>query len=140
MGSYPYEYYVQMVEEKYFGSVDRRDLAATLECFCPDAVFIIRSVTMQEGRPQLAVTTHAGRDTGIKRMFENLFNNYNFMVHKDFSHVVDTERERCAAQFNVVLVGTDGRQVNMSNCNFFYLEQGKFKRVEVYMSGENVLI
>ncbi|MEM4412688.1 MAG: nuclear transport factor 2 family protein [Candidatus Caldarchaeum sp.] len=129
-----------MVEEKYFGSVDRKDLAATLECFCPDAVFIIRSTTAQGGYPQLVITTHKGRDTGIKQMFENLFQNYSFMVHKDFTHVVDTERERCAAQFDVILVGADGRQITMSNCNFFYLEQGKFKRVEVYMSGENVLV
>jgi ketosteroid isomerase-like protein len=129
-----------MVEDRYFGSVDRKDLAATLECFCPDAVFTIRSTTVCDGQLKAIVTVHEGRDTGIRRMFENLFNNYTFMVHKDFTHVVDVEHERCAAQFNVVLVGTDGREIHMSNCNFFYLEGGKFKRVYVYMMAENVLV
>ncbi|MCS7158634.1 MAG: nuclear transport factor 2 family protein [Blastocatellia bacterium] len=139
-GIYPYEYYIEMVENKYFENVDRKDLAAVLDCFCPDAIFTIRSTTVDEGRTRLVVTTHQGRDTGIKRMFENLFDNYSFMVHKDFTHVVDVERGRCAAQFDVILIAADGRQINMSNCNFFYLEQGKFKRVDVYMSGENVLV
>jgi ketosteroid isomerase-like protein len=127
---YPYEYYVQMVEEKYFANVDRKDLAATLDCFCEDAVFTIQS----------AFTTHEGRDRGVKRMFETFFENYTSGAHKDFRHVVDVEHERCASQFNVELVTADGAQTKLSNCNFFYFENGKFKRVFVYMSGENVLV
>ncbi len=125
----PYDYYTQIVE-KYFASVDRKDMAATLNCFCQDAVFTIQS----------AFTIHEGRDTGIKQMFENFFENFPSGVHKDFRHVVDVDNERCAAQFNVELIGADGSQTNLSNCNFFYFEDGKFKRVYVYMSGANVLV
>jgi hypothetical protein len=40
----------------------------------------------------------------------------------------------------VYLQESDGKETRMSNCNFFYLENGKFKRVYVYMSGPNVLV
>ncbi len=125
----PYEYYVDMVENKYFGKVDQKDLAATLDCFTEDAVFTIQS----------AFTTHEGRDTSIKGMFERLFDHYVVIVHKDFWHVVDEGHQCCASRFNVELEDKNGKRTSLSNCNFFYLENGKFKRVYVYMSGENVL-
>lgn len=125
----PANFYTDMIEQKYFANVRRKDLAATLACFCPDAVFTIQS----------AFRVHRGRDTEIKRMFENLFRNYATIVHSDFSHVVDVEQERCAAQFDVELTAPDGQKTRMSNCNVHLFENGKFKRVYVYMSGENIL-
>lgn len=128
---FPADYYKNMVVNQYFGRVDHKDLGAVLRTFAPDAVFTIQS----------AFTTHAGRDTGIKKMFENLFENYKVIVHKDFVHVVDPENNACSAQFNVELADPAGNLTKLSNCNFFYLdEHGKFKRVFVYMSGPNVLI
>jgi ketosteroid isomerase-like protein len=127
-----HDYYMDMVEEKYFASVDRKDMDAVLDCFAEDAVFTIQS----------AFTTHEGRDTGIRKMFENLFATYEQkIVHRDFKHVVDVENNRCAAQFEVELADAEGNETYLSNCNFFYLnENGKFERVFVYMSGENVLV
>jgi len=126
------DYYVDMVEQKYFANVDRKDMDAVLDCFTEDAVFTIQS----------AFTTHEGRDTGIRKMFENLLETYEQkIVHRDFKHVVDVENNRCAAQFEVELTDNDGNETYLSNCNFFYLdENGKFERVFVYMSGENVLV
>jgi ketosteroid isomerase-like protein len=127
-----HDYYVDMVESKYFANVDRKDMDAVLDCFTEDAVFTIQS----------AFTTHEGRETGIRRMFENLFETYpQKIVHRDFKHVVDAENNRCAAQFEVELTDAEGNETYLSNCNFFYLdENGKFERVFVYMSGENVLV
>jgi hypothetical protein len=62
-GKFPAEYYKDMVVSKYFGRVDHKDLGAVLRTFAPGAVFTIQS----------AFTTYEGRDTGIKKMFENLF-------------------------------------------------------------------
>ena len=130
-GKFPAEYYKDMVGDRYFGKVDRKDLGGVLRTFTPGAVFTIQS----------AFTTYEGRDTGIKKMFENLFENYKVIVHKDFVHVVDTENNACSAQFNVELTDEAGKLTKMSNCNFFYLDDdGKFKRVFVYMSGPNVLV
>lgn len=127
-----YDYYVDMVESKYFANVDRKDMEAVLDCFAEDAVFTIQS----------AFTTHEGRDAGIRQMFENLFETYSQkIVHRDFKHVVDVDNNRCAAQFEVELTDGEGAETYLSNCNFFYLdENGKFERVFVYMSGENVLV
>jgi hypothetical protein len=56
-------------------------------------------------------------------------------------HVVDSENNACSAQFNVELIDATSKLTKMSNCNFFYLDDdGKFKRVFVYMSGPNVLV
>lgn len=126
----PLNFYTDMIAQKYFAAVDRKDLKATLECFCPDAVFTIQS----------SFTVHEGRDTGIKKMFETFFAGYKTIIHKDFKHIVDPQQERCAAQFNVVLVDNAGNTINLSNCNVHYFENGKFKRVYVYMSGANVLV
>jgi ketosteroid isomerase-like protein len=128
-----HDYYVDMVEEKYFANVDRKNLDGVLECFAEDAVFTIQS----------HFTVHEGRDAGIKKMFEGLFATYEpKIVHKDFEHVVDVENNRCSAKFNVELVEADGgKELTFSNCNFFFLdENGKFERVFVWFSGENVLV
>jgi ketosteroid isomerase-like protein len=126
----PLNFYTDMIAQKYFAAVDRKDLKATLECFCEDAVFTIQS----------SFTVHEGRDTGIKKMFETFFTGYKTIIHKDFVHVLDPQQDRCAAQFNVVLVDNAGNTINLSNCNVHYFENGKFKRVYVYMSGPNVLL
>jgi ketosteroid isomerase-like protein len=115
-----------MVKNRYFANVDRKNIEGVLECFHPDAVFTVQS----------AFSTHKGRDTGIRRMFSNLFDKYSGILHTDFRHVVDVEGECCASQFNVENVSArDGAESHLSNCNFFYLEGDRFKRVYVYMSG-----
>jgi ketosteroid isomerase-like protein len=120
------EDYANMVENRYFANVDRKNLENVLDCFHPDAIFAIQS----------AFSTHEGRDTGIRKMFESLFERYSEILHKDFQHVVDVEGECCASRFSVENVSAqDGTETHLSNCNFFYLEGDKFKRVYVYMSG-----
>ena len=42
-GKFPTEYYKDMVENKYFGKVDRKDLGAVLRTFIPSAVFTVQS-------------------------------------------------------------------------------------------------
>ena len=34
----------------------------------------------------------------------------------------------------------DGRHVEMRNCNFFQIEDGRFKHVTIYMTDENPLV
>ncbi|HXN21740.1 MAG TPA: nuclear transport factor 2 family protein [Candidatus Dormibacteraeota bacterium] len=125
-----HSFYTDMIEQKYFANVRQKNLAATLACFCEDAVFTIQS----------AFVVHEGRDRGIKRMFERFFENYTTVMHMDFVHIVDPEKDRCAVQFNAVLVAPNGKKTTMSNCNVHHFENGKFKRVYVYMSCDNVLI
>jgi hypothetical protein len=124
------EQLIDIVVNQYFANVDRKNLQATLDCFNPDVVFTIQS----------AFHTHTGRDTGVKAMFENLSSTYSQKIwHGNFRHVVDVERGHIASQFDVELIDAAGKVTKLSNCNFFWLENGKFKTVYVYMSGDNVL-
>lgn len=121
------EDYIDMVENRYFANVDLKDLDAVLDCFHQDAVFVVQS----------AFSAHKGRDTGIRGMFEKLFENYApKILHRDFRHVVDVPNGCCASQFSVENISTyDGTETVMSNCNFFYFDADKLKGVYVYMSG-----
>jgi len=53
---------------------------------------------------------------------------------------VDVESEAICSQFSVEVTPTDAdSELRYENCNRFYLKDGKFTRVFVYMSGENLL-
>jgi ketosteroid isomerase-like protein len=125
-----YGYLVDMVE-RYFNFVDTYDLDGVLSCFTEDAVVTIQS----------AHAMHTGRDTEIRAMYEELFATYaTHMRHVHFRHVADPDNGRIASQFSVELTDTGDTSVRLTNCNFWYLEGGRFKRMYVYMSdGVNVL-
>ena len=124
------EQLIDMVVQKYFHSVDAYDVQGVLACFHDDATFTVRS-----GQP----AQHKGMDE-IKGMIDELFKNFpNKMVHKDFHHIIDVEEESIASRFKVELRSINNEDVYQTNCNFFYLENGRFKDVHVYMMGENVL-
>jgi len=125
-----YGYLVDMVEHQYFRNVDEKNLDGVLDCFNKDAVFTIQS----------SGTVHEGRDDGIKEMFENLFDNYDRTIHRHFHHIADPPNSRIASQFTVDFWEPGEDTYYYTNCNFWYLEDGKFQEVYVYMSDENVLV
>lgn len=126
-----YEYYIDIVTKRYFHGVDNKHLDMVLDCFHPDAT--LREMTSD--------TLHEGRDDGIKRMFTDLFANNTRIWHGNFVHTVDTTSEAVCSQFSVEIEpqGGDG-ELRYENCNRFYLRDGKFTRVCVYMSGDNLLV
>ncbi len=126
----PYEHFVDIVVKRYFDAVDTKDLPRILDCFLPDAT--LREMTSD--------TLHAGRDTGIRAMFERLLADNQRIWHGNFVHTVDREEEAICSQFSVEIApkGLD-RELRYENCNRFYLKDGRFERVFVYMSGENLL-
>ncbi|MES1943940.1 hypothetical protein PC39_07494 [Salinisphaera sp. PC39] len=129
MAAFPRQHYIDMVEKHYFGNVDRKNMQAVLDCFQEDG-----SLTVQT-----APITHEGRDAGVREMFQTLFDSYQVIWHGNFEHTVDVENECIATRFDVRLVDHDGGEVELHNCNFWYCRDGKFQRVYVFMSGENVL-
>lgn len=120
---------VGMAQNRYFGNVDKKDLRAVLDCFNEDAVFTIQS----------SFTVHESRETGIKGMFERLFENHSSILHSDFETIADPEAQSVSSRFRVELDHVDGSHVTLLNVNHWYLRDGKFQRVFVWMSGENVL-
>ena len=127
---HPYEYYVDIVTKRYFHGVDNGDLQLILDCFHEDA--LMKEMTSN--------TLHEGREQGIRRMFTDLLNDNERIWHGNFVHTVDVEGESIASQFTVEIKPREsGEELRYENCNRFYLEDGRFKEVYVYMSGENLL-
>lgn len=120
---------IEMVETHYFGNVDAKRLEPALACFRPDATLAV----------QTAGVSHEG-EAAIRRMFTDFFASAKSIYHGDYSHVVDVEGQSIASQFVARNTYADGRKVEMHNCNFFALKDGRFARVTIYMSGENPLV
>ena len=130
MAQIPYEYYVDIVTKRYFHSVDNYNLEQVLDCFHEDAT--LTEVT--------SMTVHEGRDAGIRTMFEGLFDAHDRIWHGNFVHTADTQTQGICSQFSVeVTPKGEPDFLRYENCNRFYLRDGKFDKVFVYMSGENLL-
>ena len=129
MSNYPYEHYVDIVTNRYFQGVDNLDLDMVMDCFHKDAV--LREMTSN--------TVHDGYDA-IKEMFVGLFGFHSRIWHGNFVHTVDVNEQAICSQFSVEVTPKEtGEELRYENCNRFYLDDGRFKRVFVYMSGENLL-
>jgi len=120
---------IDLVENRYFASVDGKNLEGTLDAFAADATL----------RVETAKVEHVGHDA-IGRMFGDFMGATAKIYHGDFSHVVDAEKQLIASQFVARNNYDDGREVEMNNCNFFAVEDGRFAHVTVYMSDENPLV
>ncbi len=120
---------IALVENAYFANVDGKNLEPAVACFAEDA----------ELRIQSAHVSHVGRDQ-IRRMFKDFMAGTKIIYHGDFSHVVDVENQWIASQFVARNDYDDGRYVEMRNCNFFQIEDDRFKRVTIYMTDENPLV
>lgn len=129
MADHPYEYYPDIVTKRYFHGVDNYNMDMVLDCFHEDAV--LTEVT--------SMTVHEGRDAGIRTMFEGLFDAHERIWHGNFVHTADVDSEAICSQFSVEVTPKGGDELRYENCNRFYLKDGKFTRVFVYMSGENLL-
>ncbi|MCK5668754.1 MAG: nuclear transport factor 2 family protein [Gammaproteobacteria bacterium] len=128
MDTNPYGYYVDIVTKRYFHGVDNFDMNLVLDCFHEDAVLQVMTSN----------TTHEGIDA-IKTMFTGLFDTHSRIWHGNFVHTVDIKRQSICSQFSVEVTPHGEDLLRYENCNRFYLEDGKYKRVYVYMSGENLL-
>ena len=120
---------IALVEDAYFSNVDNKNLEPAVACFAEDA----------ELRIQSAHVSHVGHDQ-IRRMFRDFMGATKIIYHGDFIHVVDVEHQWIASQFVARNDYNDGRHVEMRNCNFFQIEDGRFKRVTIYMTDENPLV
>ncbi|WP_347718528.1 nuclear transport factor 2 family protein [Sphingomonas sp.] len=120
---------IAFATKSYFGSVDAKDMAATLACFHDESLLTV----------QTSFTRHAGKPA-IRRMFDEFFSSFETIVHRDFTCTVDEANGRISASFEAVLTAADGSVTRLNNTNFWRFRDGKFQEVHVYMSGANVLV
>jgi len=128
------DYYVTLVEDDYFGSVAREDIAAAMACFTPDA-----KVTIYHGDAparRFAVAPEAG-ESPLRDFYDHLLANYAPRF-SGFDHFVDVESGRCAATFDVALAPKPGSayldsgERRLKNCNFFHCRDGKIRDMIIY--------
>ncbi|RGP53647.1 nuclear transport factor 2 family protein [Pseudomonas abyssi] len=122
------EQLIDLATKQYFANVDCKNMDAVLACFHPDVQFTIQTDNL----------THPGVE-GVRKMFEGLFSTYDEIWHGDFEMAADDATQTVCARFNVYLKDPAGNETRLSNCNFWYVRDGKFERVFVFMSGDNVL-
>jgi ketosteroid isomerase-like protein len=115
--------------EAYFAALDGRRLEAVLDYFNPDAVFTVQS----------AFIVCAGRDQQIRQMFEQFLDTYETALHTDFEHIVDPHLQSISSRFRVELDNRDGSHETKQSVNQWYFRDGRFQRVYVWISGDNVL-
>ncbi len=127
-------HYVRLVEEEYFGSVSRADVAGALACFTDDA-----TVTIFHGDavPRVFKKTPGADETPLSRFFEHLVANYEPRF-TEFVHYIEPEAGRCAARFLVTLTPRaesayrDAGVQRLRNCNFFECRDGRIRDMIVY--------
>jgi ketosteroid isomerase-like protein len=125
--------WIELIEERYFGSLTRGDIASALACFAPDAVVTVRH---GDSLPRTFRNDGEGADA-LRRFFEHLLANYE-PSFTDFVHYVDADNERCASRFTVRLTVRPGSAAaaagdqELKNCNFFDLEDGRISEMLIY--------
>lgn len=123
-----YQFLIDIVTKRYFDGVDTKALDLVLDCFTEDAV--LTEVTSR--------TVHAGKRQ-IAAMFRRLFVDFEQLWHGNFVHVADPQSNTICSQFTVLITPIGGTPLRYENCNRFYLDDDRFSRVFVYMSGDNLL-
>jgi RNAse (barnase) inhibitor barstar len=120
---------VELTLEKYFASVDAKNLDAVMDCFHDNAMLTVQNVFV----------VHDSKDA-IRRMFIDFMDSFETIIHRDFVCTIDEKNGRIVASFVAELVDADGNTTLLHNTNFWRVRGDKFQEVYVYMSGENPLV
>ena len=120
---------VDLAINKYFGNVDKKNMAGVLDCFNEGGMMCV----------QTDFVRHAGK-AEVERMFEDFFSTWETILHHQFITTVDEKNGRIAACFEAVLTDADGGRTVFNNTNFWRVRDGKFQEVYIYFSGPNVLV
>jgi ketosteroid isomerase-like protein len=119
---------IELAINRYFGSVDAKNLDSVVDCFHDNAMITV----------QTAFTIHEGKES-IKRMFVDFMGAHKTIIHKDFTCTVDEGNGRIVASFTAELENDDGSWTRLNNTNFWRIRDDKFQEVYIYMSGDNPL-
>ena len=120
---------IDLALNKYFASVDAKNLDAVLSCFHDNAMLTV----------QTAFAVHSGKEN-IRRMFVDFMDSFETIIHRDFTTTVDAKNGRISACFIAELEDSEGNTTLLYNTNFWRVRDDKFQEVYVYMSGANPLV
>ncbi len=126
--------YITLVEDTYFGSVVRGDMAAILDCFTDNAVVTIRH---GDDAPRLFHRNPGPGQVDVAEFYSHLLGQFDPWFG-DYHHYYDPEAHTGASRFQVKLTPRSDRPdvaaQHLFNCNFFELEGGKIREMLIYYS------
>ncbi len=121
---------IDLVEKRYFNTMDQGRLDETLECVAEDCVWNIYPADI----------SLKGRDGPIRGAFEDALGKYQTVWHGNFEWTVDEAAQRVAAAFDVRLVDHEGRATELANVKMFRVEDGRFTRMDLYFSTNDPVV
>jgi hypothetical protein len=127
---------IELIEQRYFGSVMRADVPAVMACFTPDARVLIRHGDLP---PRHFGATPAPGESPLVSFYEHICGQYDCWFG-EFAHTIDTRAQRAASLFQVRLKPRPGGLYagspvqRLSNCNFFDFTGGRIGRMLIYYS------
>ena len=134
MSGFDRNYYIDLIENDYFGNVSKEDIKSACDCFTGDSEVIIYHGD-NPVRLFYKVPGH-GRDS-LEVFYEHLVGNYDASF-SNFLHTIDLDEQRCASNFLVTLspkpdseyrdIGT----LTLNNSNFFRFNKGKIFYMIIY--------
>ena len=126
--------YVNLVENRYFGSVTAAELDAVCACFTADAVI---TILHGDNPPRIFKASPAAGEAPMRDFWAHLCANFHGRFTQ-FEHFIDVDAGRCAATFIVTLspkpesAYADGGVLTLRNCNFFWIRGDRIERMTVY--------
>lgn len=127
---------ITLIEQTYFGNVQRGDLDATMACFTADAHVRIRHGDNPERR--FGVEPNTG-EASLRDFYVHLCGNYTAWFGA-FIHYIDGDEDRAASRFTVHLSPkpdgqyADAGKQELLNCNFFEFRAGLISDMIIYYS------
>lgn len=134
MSKFDRQYYIELIENDYFGNVSHEDIKAACSCFSDNS-----KVTIYHGDNPVRFfykNPSDGQDS-LEVFYDHLVGNYDASFN-NFVHTIDLDEQRCASNFLVTLspkpdseyrdIGT----LTLNNSNFFRFSNGKIFYMIIY--------
>jgi hypothetical protein len=137
MSAFDRNYYVDLIEHRYFGGVMDSDFERIRASFNEGAQVLIRH---GDGPPrQFAMPPVTDGTDNLMKFYEHICGEYEVWFG-DFVHYMDEDNDRAASRFQVRLTPKaggeyDGQPVQeLKNCNFFDFRDGQIDHMIIYYS------
>jgi hypothetical protein len=134
VSSFDREYYINLIEESYFGNVSKEDITGACDCFTDDSKVVIYH---GDNPVRLFYKEPKGNQQPLEVFYDHLLGNYNAKF-QDFVHTIDLSDEKCASNFLVTLSPKPNSEylstgvLTLNNSNFFRLDNGKINYMIIY--------
>lgn len=136
MNTFDRDDYITLVEQNYFGSVMKEDLAGVVPCFTDDCEVVI---CKGDETPRRSCGSATVGQNPLAAFYEQLFIDYETVV-EDFERTIDVSAHRCASNFTVTFTPKPGAAhedvgpLRYTNSNFFRCRDGKIHAMIVYFA------